>query len=169
MIHAVITGNLGAAPELRYTNDGTPILKIRVASNSREKVDGEWKDVPTWCSVSVFGKRGESLAKLLDKGSRVCVRGALSVREYDKRDGGRGYSVDVRADEVELLGGKRDDAQQSAGRQETQRYGSSGHGASAKHSAPRDAGGTDDGAGGYPPDDDLPFVSSAPSRIPWRP
>ncbi len=157
MIHAVVIGNLGADPELKYGQDGTPILNLRVAASSRQKVDGEWKDVATWCSVAVFGKRGESLAKILDKGTRVAVRGALSVREYDKRDGGRGYSIDVRADEVELLGSKGD-----------------GAGGARPGGAPRSSGGarpnTGGGGGGRPvpapapaePDDvgsedDIPF------------
>ena len=153
MIHAVITGNLGADPELKYLPAGEAVLELRVAASSRQKVGGEWQEVTTWCRVAMFGKRGESLSKLLAKGERVCVRGALTVREFAKNDGTKGYSVDVRADEIELMGSKRDGAQpQSAQRpaqaQPTSRYGQSGAGNAAKHSAPVDD---------YPADD-IPFA-----------
>jgi single-strand DNA-binding protein len=107
MIHAVINGNLGADPELKTLPDGTSVVRLRVASSHRAKVGGEWTDVTTWVSVDVWGRRGETLARLLSKGSKVSVRGTLAVREYAKKDGSQGYSVDVRADEVELMGGPR--------------------------------------------------------------
>ena len=159
MIHATVVGNLGAEPEMKYAGDGTPILNLRVAASSRKKVDGEWKDVPTWCAVSVFGKRAESLAKLLEKGSKVAVRGELSVREYDKRDGGRGYSVDVRADEVELLSGKPGGSGYSGGGVGGQRGGGSrpaeqrgGGGGHQQQAAPAPAPAEPDYG-----DDDIPF------------
>jgi len=105
MIHAVVNGNLGADPETKSLPDGTTVVRLRVASSHRAKVNGEWGDVTTWVSVDVWGKRGETLARLLTKGSKVSVRGTLAVREYDKKDGSRGFSVECRADDVELMGG----------------------------------------------------------------
>jgi single-strand DNA-binding protein len=105
MIHAIVNGNLGADPETKSLPDGTTIVRLRVASSHRAKVNGEWGDVTTWVSVDVWGKRGETLARLLAKGSKVSVRGTLAVREYDKKDGSRGFSVECRADDVELMGG----------------------------------------------------------------
>jgi single-strand DNA-binding protein len=107
MISVVVTGHVGADGELRYTGDGTPILNLRVASNDRRKVDGEWKDVPVWLSCSVFGKRAESLSKVVRKGSSVAIRGTLSTRDYDDRNGVKRTAIEVRADDVELTG-KRD-------------------------------------------------------------
>lgn len=104
MIHATVIGNLGKDPERRNMGDGTAVLRLTVASNSRQKVGNEWKSVPTWVSVDLVGKRAESLANILHKGSQVAVRGSLALREYDRRDGTKGQSLDMRADEVELLG-----------------------------------------------------------------
>lgn len=107
MIAATVIGNLGAEPELKYLPDSTPVIELRVASNSREKVGSDWKDVPTWMRVSMFGKRAESLGKLgLTKGTKIAARGSMKLREYDKRDGGTGYSLEMRADDIELLGSK---------------------------------------------------------------
>lgn len=108
MIHAVVNGNLGADPESKSLPDGTTVVRLRIGSSHRAKVGGDWQDVTTWVSVDVWGKRGETLARILRKGAKVSVRGTLAVREYDKKDGTKGYSVEVRADDVELMGGKRD-------------------------------------------------------------
>ncbi len=104
MISCTVTGNVGGQAETKYLADGTPIINFSIASNSREKVDGAWKEVPTWVRVSAFGKRYEAVAKFLEKGKTVAVRGALAVREYDGKNG-KAFSVDMRADDVELLGG----------------------------------------------------------------
>jgi single-strand DNA-binding protein len=107
MIAATVIGNLGTDAEFKVLQDGTGVIELRVASNSREKIGGEWKDVPTWCRVALFGKRAESLAKLgLSKGTKIAARGSMKLREYEKREGGTGYSLEMRADDIELLGSK---------------------------------------------------------------
>lgn len=108
MIHVFAVGHLGADAEMRYTDGGMAVLRMRIACSTHLKVGGEYKDVPTWVNVDVVGKRAESLAKVnLRKGSRIGVRGILYQREYERRDGGgKGYSLDLRADDVELLGDK---------------------------------------------------------------
>jgi len=65
---AIISGNLGADPELRQTNGGMGVCNIRVASNDRRKVDGVWVDAPEWHSIVVFGKTADNCAKFLKKG-----------------------------------------------------------------------------------------------------
>ena len=109
MIHVVVNGNLGADGEIKALPSGGSVLRLRVASSDRDKVDGDWTDVTTWVTVAVFGTRVESLARLCVKGTKISARGKLAVREYDKRDGSRGYSVEVKADDVELMGGPRRD------------------------------------------------------------
>ena len=122
MIHAVVIGHLGADAELRYTDGGMAVLRMRVASSTHLKVGGEYKDVATWVNVDVVGKRAESLAKVnLKKGSRIGARGSLYQREYERRDGGgKGYSLDLRADDIELLGDKKGEGQTSSYGQSTQ-------------------------------------------------
>ncbi|MDN4481851.1 single-stranded DNA-binding protein, partial [Demequina muriae] len=74
-----------------------------------------------WITAQVFGKRAESLAKLeLTKGTQVAVTGELRVREYDRKDGGKGTSVEVNASDVHLIVGKGDKPESSAPRQQRQ-------------------------------------------------
>ena len=99
---AIITGNLGADPDLRQTQGGLSILKLRVATTTRYKdKSGEWKDRTSWINVVVFGKRGESLSRMLSKGSRVGVKGELVSGSYEK-DGRKVFTLDVHAEDVEL-------------------------------------------------------------------
>ncbi len=95
MIHCTIIGRLGADSELRATAGGEMVLGFRVACDHGF---GEKKST-TWARVSMWGKRGEKLAPMLTKGQRVAVRGELWTEEYEGK-----VSVQVRADEVELLG-----------------------------------------------------------------
>lgn len=93
-IHATITGRLGADPELRSTASGTPMLRLRLASSHG------WGDreTTTWVGCTMFGRRAESVARLLSKGSYVTVRGA--VYETEGQDGRRYLNCDV--DDIDL-------------------------------------------------------------------
>lgn len=117
MISVTASGNIGRDPELKHTQGGTAVLSFSLASNDRQKVDGEWKDVATWLRVTVFGKRAESLANHLGKGSKVIVRGKLSVRDYETKDGKAGRSVDVTAEDLEFIGSRPEGQQQPRGEQ----------------------------------------------------
>ena len=98
-------GRLGADAEVAFTQGGTAIWTARVA------VDYGWGDKKgtTWLNAKALGKHAESLGKLeLRKGARIGAYGELQVREYDKRDGGKGTSVDVLVSQIDLLGPKPD-------------------------------------------------------------
>ncbi len=99
------TGRLGNPPELKRTSSGTAIWTASVGVGYGY---GDNKGT-NWIRVQVFGKRAESLDKLgLDKGAAVGVTGELRVRTYDTRDGGKGTSVEVVAQDVALLGKRPD-------------------------------------------------------------
>lgn len=97
------TGRLGSPAEVKYTQNGTAIWTASVGVGYGY---GDNKGT-NWIRVQVFGKRAESLGKLgLDKGTAVGITGELRVRSYDTRDGGKGTSVEVVAQDVALLGGR---------------------------------------------------------------
>jgi len=100
----MLLGNLGEDPELRMTSGGQAILKLRLATTERYKDRSEqWQERTEWHSVTVWGRRGEALAKLLSKGSRVFVEGSLRTSSYEK-DGTKRYKTEVNASNV-ILGG----------------------------------------------------------------
>ena len=92
----VISGGIGKDAVLRRTQDGEAILGFSVA------VDDGYGDKKRtiWFDCSVWGKRGEKLANMLTKGTKVSVSGELSTREHE----GKTY-LTVRADGITIMGG----------------------------------------------------------------
>lgn len=137
----MLLGNLGADPELRFTQSGQAVLNLRLATTERFKdKDGQWKERTDWHGVVVWGNRGEALSKILHKGSSIFVEGSLRTSSYEARDGsGKRYKTEVNARNVLLCGGKGD------GGQREQR---------PAEAAP--SGAVPDP--GFPDDDDIPFA-----------
>ena len=103
----MLIGNLGQDPELRYTQSGTAVLNLRLATNQRWKdQSGEWKDRTEWHSVIVWAKRGEALNKILSKGSSIYVEGRLQTRSWEDKSGNKRYTTEIVAEDVILLGGR---------------------------------------------------------------
>ena len=98
------TGRIAADAEVRFTPSGDPVASFRIAS---DVVFGD-KKTTNWFSCQVWGKRGESLAPHLIKGTPVTVFGALTLREWNDKEGQKRLSPDIRIDEIELQGGKKD-------------------------------------------------------------
>lgn len=97
-----VAGSLGRDSELRFLNDGTPVLSFSVA-------DSQGKDKPTiWWSCALFGKRAESLQQYLTKGQAVTVAGNVTEREYTDKNGEKRKAMDVRVNDVALQGGARE-------------------------------------------------------------
>ena len=93
-------GRLGRDAEVRHLQDGTPICKFTVASD----VGFGEKKKTLWLDCAMFRERGEKLARFLTKGTQVFVVGEISVRAWTK-DGEARAAIDVRVNDVELLGG----------------------------------------------------------------
>jgi single-strand DNA-binding protein len=94
----ILVGNLGADPEVRRTQDGRPIVNLRVATSEtwRDKATGERREKTEWHRVVIFS---EGLAKVaeqyLKKGSKVYLEGALQTRKWQDKDGQDRYSTEV--------------------------------------------------------------------------
>lgn len=100
----LLLGNLGADPELRVTPSGQSILNLRLATTeSYADKSGNRKETTTWHAVTVWGKRGEALAKILAKGSSIFVEGSLRTSTYEK-NGEKRYKTEVNATNVILSG-----------------------------------------------------------------
>lgn len=101
----MLLGNLGADPELRMTNGGQAVLKLRLAtSETFVDRDKQRQERTEWHNVVIWGKRGEALSRFLTKGSRLFVEGSLRTTSYEK-DGVKLYRTEVIASNVLLQGG----------------------------------------------------------------
>ncbi len=101
MISATMIGRVGRDAELKKAGQ-SDVLKFNLASSEKTK-DGE---TTTWVSCELFGARASKLAQYVTKGKLVGVRGSLKQREYVGKDGTKKQSLELRADDIELLGGK---------------------------------------------------------------
>ncbi|MDQ7007730.1 MAG: single-stranded DNA-binding protein [Acidobacteriota bacterium] len=107
MAKITIIGNLGRDAELKYLGSGTPVAEFSVATNEQWKDrNGNPQEHTQWFRISLWGKQAETLKPYLLKGKQIYVDGRLRVREYNDRDGNKRFSCDVRADTIQLLGGR---------------------------------------------------------------
>jgi len=94
----ILVGNLGADPEVRHTNDGNPIVNLRVATSERwrDRNSGERRERTEWHRVAIFNEKlGEVAQKYLHKGSKVYLEGQLQTRKWTGQDGQERYSTEV--------------------------------------------------------------------------
>lgn len=108
------TGGLGRDAETRFTPSGDAITSFSVALTSGY---GE-KKITTWLNCSLFGKRGDSLAPYLKKGAQVAISGEFTARPYTTKEGIEKLSLDVRVNDLTLIGGKADGGNGNTQRQD---------------------------------------------------
>ncbi len=103
----ILVGNLGAAPETRYTTNGGAITNIRLATSEqwRDKQTGENQERTEWHRVVLFGKLGEIAGEYLKKGRQVYIEGSLRTNKYTDKEGIERYTTDIVANEMQMLGG----------------------------------------------------------------
>ena len=153
---AILIGNLGRDPEVRYTSGGMAVANFSIATSEswNDRESGQRQERTEWHRIVVFGKQGENCGKYLSKGSKVYVEGRIQTRKWEDRDGNDRYTTEIVAQTVQFLSGRGETGPADG-------YGapaSSGGGAPAGPGAPGgDAGGFGGPAGGGPADDDIPF------------
>jgi single-strand DNA-binding protein len=105
---AIILGNLGNDPETRYSGSGTAITEISVATSEQwtDKQSGEKQERTEWHRVVFFGRLAEIAGEYLSKGSQVYVEGTITTEKYTDKQGIERYSTKIKANEMQLLGGK---------------------------------------------------------------
>ena len=105
---ALLLGNLGANPELRYLPDGTPTVSMRLATTKRYKdKDGEKQEHTEWHRVVGYGQIAKFAGEYAEKGNQVYVRGELRTRKWTDKEGADHYTTEVLCRYFQLLSGKR--------------------------------------------------------------
>ena len=158
----ILVGNLGNDPDVRYSQGGSAITTISVAtSESWKDKNGEQQERTEWHRVKFFNRLAEIAGEYLKKGSQVYIEGSLRTEKYTDKSGVEKYTTDIIANEMQMLGG-RPGSGAGEGGERPQRSGGGYQksGGDRGGSAPR-------GGGGAPmppsrsddpfPDDDIPF------------
>lgn len=94
----ILVGNLGADPEVRRLQSGSPVVNLRIATseNWRDKQSGERREKTEWHQVVIFN---DNLAKVaeqyLKKGMKVYIEGQLQTRKWQDQSGQDRFSTEV--------------------------------------------------------------------------
>jgi single-strand DNA-binding protein len=161
---AILLGNLGKDPELRFTQSGTAVANFSLATTERRKRGEEWVDQTEWHNIVAWGRQAEICNQYLQKGSQVYIEGRIQTRKWEGQDGNTRYMTEVVVNEIQFLGRTKGPGQDAGG------YGGGaqgsggpnrGGGGQAQGGAggggspgPEDFPGPDDG---FDPNDDVPF------------
>lgn len=115
MINKVILiGNLGADPETRYTQSGSPVCSFKIACSEKYKdASGNMQENTEWVSIVAWNKLAEICGQYLHKGSRVYIEGRLQTRKWTDQNGVDRYTTEIVAREMKMLDRKKDGQQQN--------------------------------------------------------
>lgn len=103
----MLIGNLGADPELRFTQNGTAVANFRIAcSRSFTNRDGQRTEQTEWVTIVAWRALAENVGQYLSKGRSVYVEGRLQTRQWEDRDGNNRYTTEVVANDIQFLSGR---------------------------------------------------------------
>ena len=112
---AILIGNLGKDPELRYTSSGQAVASFSLATTDRYKdKDGNWQERTDWHNIVVWGRQGETAKEYLSKGRSAYIEGRIQTRSYDDKDGNKKWITEIVASRVQFLGGRGEGGSKSA-------------------------------------------------------
>jgi single-strand DNA-binding protein len=101
----ILIGNLGVDPEVRYTQGGSAVANVRLATSEqwRDRNTGEAQERTEWHRVVFFGKLAEIVQQYLRKGSKIYVEGRLQTRKWQDQSGQDRYTTEVVGDNMQML------------------------------------------------------------------
>jgi len=146
---AIIVGNLGRDPEVRYTANGSAVANVTIATSEswKDKQSGERQERTEWHRVVFFGRLAEIAEEYLKKGSQVYIEGSIRTQKWqDKESGQDRYTTEIVARDMQMLGSRGGEASGA----------SDDDYSSATRSATASSGGGASG-GDADLDDDIPF------------
>ena len=105
----ILVGNLGNDPEMRYTPSGRPVTTFTMAvSRTWNSADGERHNETEWFNIVAWGNLAEICKQYLNKGQQVYIEGRLQTRRWEDKEGQKHTSVEIVANEMMMLGDRRD-------------------------------------------------------------
>lgn len=156
---AILVGNLGKDPELRYTPSGTAVATFPIATTERFKDrEGNRQERTEWHNIVAWRQLAEICGKYLHKGKQVYIEGKIQTRSYDDRDGNKRYITEIVADQMQMLGSRDDSQGGSGGYGGGRGYAQSGQSPAREQgssSGQQQKGGFEEPA--FNPDDEIPF------------
>ena len=117
---AIILGNLGQDPEVRYSQGGKALCNLSIATSEKwkDKDSGEDQERTEWHRIVAFGRLAEVMGEHLHKGSQVYIEGKIQTRKWQDRDGNDRYTTEIVANDMQMLGSRQGGNPQSGGAQQ---------------------------------------------------
>lgn len=105
---AIVLGNLGQDPDVRYTAGGAAVTNISVATAEswKDKETGQQQERTEWHRVVFFGRLAEIAGEYLRKGSQVYLEGRIQTRKWQDKEGQDRYTTEIVANEMQMLGSR---------------------------------------------------------------
>ena len=106
---AILVGNVGRDPEVRYSPSGTAVCNLTLATTKKWKdKDGEAKEETEWHRVVLYQRLAEVAGVYVKKGKQIYIEGSLKTRKWTDKDGVDKYTTEIVADQMQLLGGREE-------------------------------------------------------------
>jgi single-strand DNA-binding protein len=104
---AILIGNLGKDPELRYTPGGQAVASFSLATSEKWKdKSGVLQDRTEWHNIVVWGRTAEMVKEYLAKGRQVYIEGRIQTRSWEDKEGNKRYTTEIVAQRVQFLGSR---------------------------------------------------------------
>jgi single-strand DNA-binding protein len=112
----ILVGNVGLDPEVRTTESGVKVARVRLATTERiyDRQTNESKELTEWHTITLWRGLADVVDRYVKKGSQLYIEGRLRTREWTDKDNIKRYTTEILADEMKLLGRKSDGQQGSA-------------------------------------------------------
>lgn len=125
-----IVGNLGADPDIKYTQAGAIIANISVATSSayKDKKTDQWVETTEWHRIVFFNRLAEIAKEYLRKGSKVYIEGSLKTRKWQDKNKTDHYTTEIMGNELQMLDSKKSGTAPESDQEEQNPYTQAGGG-----------------------------------------
>ena len=102
----ILVGNVGVDPEVRTTESGVKVARVRLATTERiyDRQNNETKELTEWHTITLWRGLADVVDRYVRKGSQLYIEGRLRTREWVDKDNIKRYTTEILADEMKLLG-----------------------------------------------------------------
>ena len=168
----ILVGNVGLDPEVRTTESGVKVARVRLATTERlfDRASNETKEHTEWHTITLWRGLADVVDRYVRKGTQLYIEGRLRTREWMDKDNNKRYTTEILADTMNLLGRRQDnpasDSAPSGGYGQQGAASGYGSGAPSSYGRPAAQGGYQQPAAASQPaapampaddPDDLPF------------
>ena len=106
----ILVGNVGVDPEVRTTESGVKVARVRLATTERlyDRQSNETRELTEWHTITLWRGLADVVDRYVKKGSQLYIEGRLRTREWTDKEGVKRYTTEIMADDMKLLGRRAD-------------------------------------------------------------